>query len=176
MAMIPSSVEQVEGLLDQLASDVAAGFTSWDKVAFVGVRSGGELLARQVVKRLKNQTGANISLGLLDISFYRDDLAKRLFSPEVKATEIDFDIDAKTIILVDDVLNTGRTVRAAIDHLMDLGRPKRIMLLVLFDRGGRELPFQADFVGAQIDLPDDKRVKLKPVNETFEVVIKEARP
>jgi len=74
------------------------------------------------------------------------------------------------------VLNTGRTVRAAIDHLMDLGRPKRIMLLVLFDRGGRELPFQADFVGARIDLPDDKRVKLKPVNETFEVVIKEARP
>ncbi|OPZ60878.1 MAG: Bifunctional protein PyrR [Deltaproteobacteria bacterium ADurb.Bin510] len=176
MANIPQSEAQIEALLEELVASLGQSFDTWDKVAFVGVRSGGELLARQLVKRLGKRSGANIPLGLLDISFYRDDLSKRLFSPEVKNTEIDFAIDDQTIILVDDVLNTGRTVRAAIDHLMDLGRPKRIMLLVLFDRGGRELPFQADFVGARIDLPDDKRVKLKPVNETFEVVIKEARP
>lgn len=176
MANIPSSVEQVEQLLAELTAKLTAAFSSWEQVAFVGVRSGGELLARQVVGRLERSCGVKLPLGLLDISFYRDDISKRLFSPEVKNTEIDFSIDNQTIILVDDVLNTGRTVRAALDHLMDLGRPKRIMLLVLFDRGGRELPFQADFVGARVDLPDDKRVKLKAAGETFEVVIKEARP
>ena len=109
---------------------------------------------------LKDRIGRDIPLGALDISLYRDDISRRLIYPEVKSTEIPFAVDDKQIILVDDVLNTGRSVRAAIDHIMDLGRPRRIYLLVLFDRGGREIPIQADFVGEKISVDADRIVKL----------------
>jgi pyrimidine operon attenuation protein/uracil phosphoribosyltransferase len=101
-------------------------------------------------------------MGVLDITLYRDDLTRRKVNPEVKSTNIPFSLDDKDIILVDDVLYTGRSIRAAIDHIVDLGRPGRIYLLVLFDRGGRELPIQADFTGMKISLPDERVIKLEP--------------
>ncbi|MGC9323391.1 MAG: bifunctional pyr operon transcriptional regulator/uracil phosphoribosyltransferase PyrR [Desulfomonilia bacterium] len=150
----------IEGFFQQISGKLIGAFTSWDDVAFIGIRSGGELIARSLVELIKAKTGNEIPLGVLDITLYRDDLSKRRFYPEVRSTDIPFSVDNKDIILVDDVLHTGRSVRAAIDHIVDLGRPGRIYLLVLFDRGGRELPIQADFVGEHIELPDDRIIKL----------------
>ncbi len=157
---IPTQSEEIEVLFRKLADSVTESIDKWEDVAFIGIRSGGDHVARHVVNLINERCGCDLPLGALDITLYRDDISKRLVYPEVKATEINFSIDNKDIILVDDVLNTGRSVRAAIDHLMDLGRPKRIRLLVLFDRGGRELPFQAEYVGATIDLAADKIIKL----------------
>lgn len=151
---------EVSAILEELADKLDARFKGWDDVVFIGIRSGGEHVAEHLVQIMKKRTGKKILLGELDISLYRDDLSKRLFYPEVKQTSIPYDLEGKTVILVDDVLNTGRSVRAAIDHIVDLGRPRRIYLLVLFDRGGRELPIQADFIGKTIELPSNKIIKV----------------
>ena len=160
MSEIPMQASAIEAVLDELAASLRATLDAWEDVAFIGIRSGGVSIARYVAKALETQVGTQIPLGALDISLYRDDLSRRRWYPEVKSTEIPFSIEDKRIILVDDVLNTGRSVRAAIDHIVDLGRPRRIYLLVLFDRGGREIPIQADFVGRKIGLPEDKIIKL----------------
>jgi pyrimidine operon attenuation protein / uracil phosphoribosyltransferase len=155
------SEKEIKGILKDLAARFMAGISSWDDVVFVGVRSGGVLVARNIVKMVEEKIGTRIPLGTLDIGLYRDDLSKRLFYPEVRRTDIPFSLEGKRVILVDDVLNTGRSVRAAIDHIVDLGRPRRIYLMVLFDRGGRELPIQADFVGRQVQIPEEKVLKLE---------------
>jgi pyrimidine operon attenuation protein/uracil phosphoribosyltransferase len=151
---------EVGMILQELADKIESRFKAWEDVVFIGIRSGGEHVAEHLVRLMKKRSGREIPLGELDIALYRDDLSKRLFYPEVKKTSIPFDIENKIVILVDDVLNTGRSVRAAIDHIVDLGRPQRIYLLVLFDRGGRELPIQADFIGKTIELPSKKVIKI----------------
>lgn len=169
--------KEIQTLLRKLVRSVTQHFTRWDNVVFIGIRSGGEHIARHLVRLLEGKTGASLPLGVLDIALYRDDLSKRLY-PEVRPTEIPFDVSNKIVILVDDVINTGRTVRAAIEHIVDLGRPRRIYLLTLFDRGGRELPIQPDFVGRVVSLPEDKVLKiLIPEDETAlgEVLISEAK-
>ncbi len=158
---------EVAEILQELADKLETRFKAWDKIAFIGIRSGGEHVAEHLVRLMKKRLHREIPLGELDIALYRDDLSKRLFYPEVKKTSIPFDIENKIIILVDDVLNTGRSVRAAIDHLVDLGRPQRIYLLVLFDRGGRELPIQADFIGKTIELPSKKVIKINVPEDTL---------
>jgi len=150
---------EIQTILNKLARSVARRFTQWDDVVFIGIRSGGEHLARHLVKRLEARTGASLPLGVLDIALYRDDLSRRVY-PEVRPTDIPFDVGNKIVLLVDDVINTGRTVRAAIEHIVDLGRPRRIYLLAFFDRGGRELPIQPDFVGRRVSLPEGKIIKL----------------
>ncbi|MDT8271825.1 MAG: bifunctional pyr operon transcriptional regulator/uracil phosphoribosyltransferase PyrR [Desulfomonilia bacterium] len=150
----------IVGLLDSLSEKLTGTFSAWEDVAFIGVRSGGEFIARALVGLIREKTGNAVPLGVLDITLYRDDISKRRFYPEVRSTDIPFSVDDKDIILVDDVLHTGRSVRAAIDQIVDLGRPRRIYLMVLFDRGGRELPIQADFVGKHIELPDKQIIKL----------------
>jgi pyrimidine operon attenuation protein/uracil phosphoribosyltransferase len=169
---------EVAAVLEELADKLQARFRSWDEVVFIGIRSGGEHVAEHLVRIMKDRTSKDLLLGELDIALYRDDLSKRLFYPEVKKTSIPFDIEGKTVILVDDVLNTGRSVRAAIDHILDLGRPRRIYLLVLFDRGGRELPIQADFIGKTIELPSNKIIKVNvPQNSSIlgNVIITEVK-
>jgi pyrimidine operon attenuation protein/uracil phosphoribosyltransferase len=161
MAEIPRTPEEIRVVLHDLADGLMHSSSLWDKAAFIGVRSGGELIARSLVKLLKDKTGKELPLGVLDIALYRDDLSRRKFYPEVRSTDIPFAVDDMVIVLVDDVLHTGRSVRAAIDHIVDLGRPRRICLLVLFDRGGRELPIQADFVGRKISLSDEQVIKLE---------------
>jgi pyrimidine operon attenuation protein / uracil phosphoribosyltransferase len=151
---------EVGMILQELADKLESRFKAWEDIVFIGIRSGGEHVAEHLVRLMKKGSGKEIPLGELDIALYRDDLSKRLFYPEVRQTSIPFDIENKIVILVDDVLNTGRSVRAAIDHIVDLGRPRRIYLLVLFDRGGRELPIQADFVGKTLELPAKKVIKI----------------
>jgi pyrimidine operon attenuation protein/uracil phosphoribosyltransferase len=134
-----------EALYRSLLEQVRAGLAGVPDAAIVGIHSGGAWLA----ERLAADLGLQARLGFIDVSFYRDDYAKKGLHPDVKPTRIDFNVDGAAILLVDDVLETGRTVRAAMNVLFDYGRPQRIMLAALADRGGRELPVAADFAGIQ---------------------------
>ena len=178
MTDIAVSEKELEGILRDLAGRVMEAMESWHDVVFIGIRSGGFLLAGNVVRRIQEKIGKAVPSGALDIALYRDDVHRRPFSLEVRSTDIPFSVNDKKVILVDDVISTGRSVRAAIDHIVDLGRPKRIYLMVLFDRGGRELPIQADFVGKHVDLPDEKVIKLEagPDNVSIkDVVVSEVK-
>ena len=129
-----------------------------ENLALVGVRSRGEHLAARLRQKIAEIEGPAVPLGIIDITLYRDDLDHRAQQPIVQGSDIDFDVDGTRIILVDDVLFTGRTVRAAMDALMDFGRPEKIELVVLVDRGHRELPIRADYVGKNIPTQYDERV------------------
>ena len=146
-----------------------------ENLAFIGIRTRGFYLAKRLCDMLRKNAEREIPLGELDITLCRDDLNTLLPTGRVDHTRIPFDINNKPIVLVDDVLNTGRTVRAAVDHLIDLGRPKLIHLAVLIDRGGREFPIAANFVGKRINLPakGDVQVKLKEVDKVDGVLIKD---
>jgi pyrimidine operon attenuation protein/uracil phosphoribosyltransferase len=145
-----------EALYRTLLDGVRSGLSGVPDAAIVGIHSGGAWLA----ERLASDLGLEKRLGFIDVSFYRDDYAKKGLHPDVKPTRIDFTVDGATILLVDDVLYTGRTVRAAINVLFDYGRPQRIMLAALVDRGGRELPVAADFVGAHAQLAAGQSLSL----------------
>ena len=129
-------------------------------LCLVGIRKRGVYLAQRLAGCLKKIEGNDIPVGILDITLYRDDLTLISSQPVVHKTEIDFNIDGKIVVLVDDVLYSGRTVRAALDALIDLGRPKAIKLAVLIDRLGREFPIQADFIGHKVDVALDKSVQV----------------
>jgi len=145
-----------EALYRQLLGQVRAGLAGVSNVAIVGIHSGGAWLAERLAADLDLQS----RLGFIDISFYRDDYAAKGLHPEVKSTRIDFDVEGAAILLVDDVLFTGRTVRAAVNVLFDYGRPQRIMLAVLVERDGRELPVAADFAGERTTLAQGQSLKL----------------
>lgn len=141
--------------------------------AIIGIRTRGIYLASRLQTKIRELSGNTLEFGSLDISFHRDDLDRVQSLPQVGVTEIPFSIENKTIILVDDVLYTGRTIRAALDELIDFGRPKRILLAVLIDRGHRELPIKADFVGKNIPSreTDSIQVYLKESDQKDEVVL-----
>ena len=130
-------------------------------VVLVGIRTRGEYLAHRVAKKLEEIENMKVQVGVLDITLYRDDLRGRLDQPQLKSSEILFDIRGKVIVLIDDVLFTGRTIRSALNALMDLGRPAMIQLLVLVDRGHRELPIKADFVGKNVPTAHGQEVKVE---------------
>jgi len=132
-----------------------------ENLVIVGIRTGGATLAYRFVHEIKQIENIDIPFGILDITLYRDDLSEIHAQPLVRGTEINFDVSGKTIILVDDVLYTGRTVRSALDALVDLGRPEKIQLAVLVDRGHRELPIKADYVGKNIPTSLNQVVKVK---------------
>ncbi len=121
-----------------------------DELALVGIRTRGVPLARRLAALIASETGTEVPVGVLDITLYRDDLTDIASQPVVRDTVLAFPVDGRRIVLVDDVLFTGRTIRAAIDQLIDFGRPKRIELMVLVDRGWRELPITADYVGKEV--------------------------
>ena len=137
--------------------------TGGEDVAIVGIHRRGAPLAARLRDRVAELTGDNVPLGTVDISFYRDDLGMRRSDaqPVVHASEIDFAVDGRTVVLVDDVLYTGRTVRAAIGALFDYGRPRRVQLAVLADRGHRELPIRPDYVGKNLPTARDERVNVR---------------
>jgi pyrimidine operon attenuation protein/uracil phosphoribosyltransferase len=145
-----------ESLYRKLLDQVRAVLDGLPDAAIVGIHSGGAWLA----ERLARDLGLESRLGFIDVSFYRDDYARKGLHPDVKPTRIEFNVDGATILLVDDVLHTGRTVRAAINVLFDYGRPQRIMLAALATRGGRELPVAADFAGAHATLEPGKSLAL----------------
>jgi pyrimidine operon attenuation protein/uracil phosphoribosyltransferase len=144
-------------------------------LCLVGIRNRGAFIAKRLCDAIENIEHERIPVGILDITLYRDDLTLISSSPVVHKTEIDFDIADKNVVLVDDVLYTGRTVRAALDALMDLGRPKSIQMAVLIDRGHRELPVRADFVGKNIPTSQNEtvEVRLSETDGSDEVVIVE---
>jgi len=151
----------VRRTLGVLCKQIAAAFAPEAPLCIVGVRSRGETLAQRVAAELQTQGFNQIERGVLDVTLYRDDLSERGGRPVVRPTDIPGDIQDKQLLLVDDVLFTGRSVRAALDALNDFGRPAAIRLAVLVDRGGRELPIQADFVGITMrDVPADHRVNV----------------
>lgn len=144
-------------------------------VILVGIRTRGVPLAQRIAKEIENIENVNVPVGFLDITLYRDDLSTLAYNPIVHGTELDFNISRKVIILVDDVLYTGRTIRAALDALIDMGRPKAIELAVLIDRGHKELPIRADFVGKNVPTAHKEiiDVTLKESDEIDEVIISE---
>ena len=156
------TAQQVSRAISRLYGAIAEAIPHDGHVAVIGIRTRGETLAWRIVEKLRAEhPRRHFDHGVLDVTFYRDDLAMRRGAPLVRATEIDFDLDGAFVVLVDDVLHTGRSVRAALDALHDFGRPKVIRLGVLVDRGGRELPIAADFVGRKLKAPDNKRVQVK---------------
>lgn len=174
----PKSVRILSALdiktnLERMARAILRQNKSFDSLGFIGIRTRGLFLARRLCEIIKKSNDKEVPLGEMDITLYRDDLNALLPHGKVDHTRIPFDINNKTIILFDDVLHTGRTVRAAVDHLIDLGRPKAIHLAVLIDRGGREFPIAANFVAKRINLPGEGevRLKLKEVDGKDEVVV-----
>lgn len=169
--------DEIERSLTRIAHQILETNKGADNIAIVGIVTRGDLLAKRLAHKIEAIEGAPVPLGKLDISFYRDDFAT-YFSPEVHSTEIPFDIDGKTIVLVDDVLFTGRTIRAALDALMDIGRPACVQLAVLVDRGHRQLPIRADFVGKNVPSSSNESVRLflEEVDGTSMVEILEVQP
>ena len=137
-------------ILDKMTQEIIDTHRQMDKLALIGVHTRGVFIARRIQERILAQQGVSLETGAVDINLYRDDWTRIGAQPVVRKSEIDFNIDGKKIILVDDVLFTGRTVRAAMDALMDFGRPARIELAVLIDRGHRELPIHANYIGQTI--------------------------
>jgi len=152
---------QVEVHLQRLCREIVAAFGNNESLALLGIRTRGLYLAERLAVMLQDILQKEIPLGILDITLYRDDLSELAGSPIVRPTEIPFTLKGRTVVLVDDVLFTGRTIRAAMDALLDHGRPNRIWLAVLADRGGRQLPIQADFMGLKLDVPLTHRVSVK---------------
>ena len=146
--------------VNRLSHEVVEKNKGVQDVVLVGIRTRGEFLAHRVAKIIAEIENTSIQVGVLDITLYRDDLRGRLDQPELKSSEILFDIRGKVIVLIDDVLFTGRTIRSALNALMDLGRPSVIQLLVLVDRGHRELPIKADFVGKNVPTARGQEVQV----------------
>ena len=156
---------QIKQILKDLTRHIISDTPRELDIAAIGIRSRGEVLAQRLSKRLSKKLGKDVPCGTLDITLYRDDLnsPQGTSQPQVRTAEIGFDIDDKIIILVDDVLYTGRSARAAMDALIDLGRPRAIKLAVLVDRVGRELPIQADYAGYKTDAAPGKLVQVSLV-------------
>lgn len=151
----------VRRIIEQLAGKISSAFDASLPLNIVGIRTRGEVLAERLAKMLAAKGFGKIGRGVLDITLYRDDLSEIGPRPMVRPTKIEIDIGGSPLVLVDDVLFTGRSVRAALDAVTDYGRPSAIRLAVLVDRGGRELPIQADFVGITLnDVPADHRVNV----------------
>jgi pyrimidine operon attenuation protein/uracil phosphoribosyltransferase len=160
--------DRISRALTRIAHEIVERNRGVENVALIGVRSRGVPLARRIAQALKAISGQDVPTGALDITLYRDDLMRQQVGPQplVRKTEIPFSIDNKIIILVDDVLYTGRTTRAALDALIDFGRPRAIQLVVLVDRGHRELPIKADYVGKNIptSLQESVHVRLQELD------------
>lgn len=163
----------IERSLTRLAHEIIERNKGIENIVIVGIRSRGVPIAKKIAEKIKSIEGVVVPVGELDITLYRDDLTKKVVEPDVKGLSVDFDIDNKIVVLVDDVIYTGRTVRAAMDALIDLGRPSAIQLAVLVDRGHRELPIRPDFVGKNIPTSSKEIVKVKvdEIDGTSEVVI-----
>jgi pyrimidine operon attenuation protein / uracil phosphoribosyltransferase len=165
----------IDRALTRIAHEILEHNKGCQDVVLVGIRTRGIHLARRLMDKLGAIEGGSVPLGVMDVTLYRDDLRHRVDHPRVKRTEIAFPLTGKRVILVDDVLFTGRTIRAALDGLMDFGRPRSIQLAVLVDRGHRELPIRADYVGRNVPtaLPEAVEVRLREEDGVEQVVILE---
>lgn len=152
--------EEYEKILPRLAAEIIER-ENVEKLAIIGIKRRGDFLAVRLKKLLEEKIKIDIPIGAIDINLYRDDLSSLSEFPEIKETDIPFDINGKTILLVDDVLYTGRTIRAALNALFDYGRPIKVSLLVLVDRFGRELPISANYIGISLNAAQDQYVSVR---------------
>ena len=153
--------EGIDKALERISHEIVERFEKADDIAVIGIKNRGSYLAHRLALKIERIINKKLPVGALDITLYRDDLTQVAEQPIVHATEIDFTIEGKKIILVDDVLFTGRTIRCALDALIDFGRPKRIQLAVLVDRGHRELPIKADYVGKNVPTSSSELVEVR---------------
>lgn len=160
--------KDIERIISRIAHEIVEKNKGTEDLCLVGIQRGGVHLARRLSRKIKDIEHAEIPVGSLDISLYRDDLGMRKDHPVVRKTDIPCDVVGKKIILVDDVIYTGRSIRAAMDALMDFGRPASIQLAVLIDRGHRELPIRADFVGKNIPTSKTENIEVQLEEEGFE--------
>jgi len=169
------SEKEMDSEITRIAREIVSDGT--ENVALLGILTRGVPLADWISQKIQSIQHRPIEVGSLDINLYRDDLSEVSEQPVVRPTEIPFAIDGKGIVLVDDVLYTGRTIRAAMDAIIDFGRPRFVKLAVVVDRGWRELPIQADYVGRKIKTTADQNIKVmvKPVDERNEVWIKKQK-
>jgi pyrimidine operon attenuation protein/uracil phosphoribosyltransferase len=151
----------VERALIRVAHEIVEKNKGAENLAIIGIKTRGAYLAERIARLIEEIEKVKVPVGLMDITLYRDDIQSKLEQPVIQKTEILFDVKEKVIVLVDDVLFTGRTIRAALDQVIDFGRPKNIQLAVLVDRGHRELPIRADYVGKNIPTAKDDQVKVK---------------
>ena len=155
------SAAEIDLALARIAAEIIEKLSPRDEFAIIGIRRRGVHLAQRLCAKVEAILKRSVLNGILDITLYRDDLTTISNRPMLRETSIEFDINNLSLVLVDDVLYTGRTVRAALDGLVDLGRPKRVQLAVLIDRGHRELPIQADYVGKYVQTADDEIVEVR---------------
>jgi len=171
--------ESIRRTLSRIAHEIIERNDDLDTVALVGIHTRGVPIAQRLRRLVEERTGVELSLGQLDITFHRDDVhvrggqAPRRAQPVVRDTKLDFELEGRTVILVDDVLYTGRTIRAAIDALIEYGRPDRVQLAVLADRGHRELPIRPDYVGKNLPTAQTQRVQVElvEIDEVDRVVL-----
>ncbi len=157
----------IKRVLLKISHEILARNKGPKKLALVGLQTRGVFVARRIAEMIESIEKTPINVGVLDVTMYRDDFRAKMKQPSVKVTTIPFDVDGTSIVLVDDVLYTGRTIRAALDAIMDFGRPRKIQLAVLIDRGHRELPLAADFIGETIKTQPHQeiRVRMKELDE-----------
>ena len=156
-----SDKESLDRIITRIAHEILERNKGSNNIVLIGMRTRGEFLAKRLFEKIKKIDGIEVPFGVLDVTLYRDDFRTRFKQPEVSVSNITFDINEKDVILVDDVLYTGRTVRAALNALMDFGRPSSIQLFILVDRGHRELPIRADYVGKNIPTSQNEEIKVK---------------
>lgn len=167
--------DQIRRAVKRIAHEIVERNSGVENIVVVGIRRRGVHLAERIAESIEQIEGAKVPTGVVDITLYRDDFQQRWPTPHIGTSDIKVDINDKIIILVDDVLYTGRTVRAALDELIDFGRPKRIQLAVLVDRGHREFPIKADYVGKNVPTAEDELVEvhLTELDEKDEVILAE---
>ncbi len=170
--------QEFQRKIKRLSSEIIDDTRGAEDLVLIGIRSAGAHVAKRIAQQIKKTTGKEIPVGILDITLYRDDFFNRPVQPQIKQTILDFDITGKYVILVDDVLWTGRTVRAALDHMIDFGRPSKVRLCVLFDRGYRDFPIEPNYTGKKIDLPKNAWVQLMMTEEggKDEVFVTDRKP
>jgi len=173
------SAEEIDLALARMSAEIVEKLSPQEEFAIIGIRRRGVHLAKRLCSRIEAIVKRSIPFGILDITLYRDDLTAVSNRPMLRETLIDFDIENRSLVLVDDVLYTGRTIRAALDGIVDLGRPRRVQLAVLIDRGLRELPIQADYVGKHIPTTEEESIEVRLEEEDQEervVLLKRPHP
>ncbi|MDR0953019.1 MAG: bifunctional pyr operon transcriptional regulator/uracil phosphoribosyltransferase PyrR [Elusimicrobiota bacterium] len=171
MEKVIQTADAIEKTLQRMAYEIMEKHESVDNIVFVGIRTRGVYLAKRLKEKFDKAASKNAPIGELDITLYRDDLSQIADAPVIKATTINFDINGKNIILTDDVLYTGRTIRAALTELADFGRPASIELAVLIDRGHRELPISANYIGKSVPTSRKEFIQVKLKEEDKEDIV-----
>jgi pyrimidine operon attenuation protein / uracil phosphoribosyltransferase len=169
---------EIDRTVQRLAHEIVEKSGGTSNLALIGIRRRGVPLAKRIVQSMRGIDGVDVPVGILDITLYRDDLSKVAAQPVLQSSDIPFAVDDKDLVVVDDVLYTGRTIRAAMNGLFDLGRPKRVRLCVLIDRGHRELPIEATFVGRNVQTSDAEivEVRLNEIDQEERVMLVERVP